>query len=49
MVLKELLIGELPYKDYELMSSYYDINEINYFIGIVGGITILVMMVIKLK
>lgn len=43
---RAIVIGELPYKDYELMSSYYDINEINYFIGIVGGITILVMMVI---
>jgi len=43
---RAIVIGEITYKDYDLMSTYYDINEINYFVGIGGGITILVMMVI---
>ncbi len=39
--------GQLNYNDLSIVKTYYDITSMNYVIGLIGGIVILVMFVIS--
>ena len=46
-VLSKFVSGELSYTDVDLVKSYFDIQSMNYLIGILGGFVMLVMFVLS--
>lgn len=42
---KQFITGELNYMDQNVVEMYYNKNDLNYLVGIVGGLCILVMFV----
>ena len=47
VVLSKFVSGELDYKDVSLVKSYFNIQAMNYLIGILGGFVMLVMFVLS--
>lgn len=47
VVLSKFVSGELDYKDVSLVKSYFNIQDMNYLIGILGGFVMLVMFVLS--
>ena len=41
------IVGRLDYFDEDVVSQYYDIRDVDFFTGIIGSLTILVMFVIS--
>lgn len=46
-VLAKFVSGELDYKNIDTVKSYFDIEKMNYLIGILGGFLMLVMFVLS--
>ena len=47
IVMAKFVSGELDYKNISLVKSYFDIQDMNYLIGILGGFVMLVMFVLS--
>ena len=47
LVIAKFVSGELDYKDVGLVKSYFNIQDMNYLIGILGGFVMLVMFVLS--
>lgn len=47
MIESMFISGELNYNNLSMVRTYYDITELNYLIGLLGGLVILVMFVIS--
>lgn len=43
----KFITGELDYNDAEVVSQYYEIRSLDFFVGIIGGLVILVMFVMS--
>lgn len=47
VVLSKFVSGVLDYKDVSLVKSYFNIQDMNYLIGILGGFVMLVMFMLS--
>ncbi len=43
----KFIVGELDYNDADVVSMYYEIRSLDFFVGIIGGLVILVMFVMS--
>ena len=47
IIFSKFVSGELDYMDIDLVKSYFDISSMNFLIGILGGLVMLVMFVLS--
>ncbi len=47
LIFSKFVSGELDYMDIDLVKSYFDIGSMNFLIGILGGLVMLVMFVLS--
>ena len=43
----KFITGELDYNDKDVVAEYYDLRDLDFFVGIIGGLVILVMFVMS--
>ena len=43
----KFITGELDYNDKDVVAQYYDLRDLDFFVGIIGGLVILVMFVMS--